>query len=191
MGRKRADFKILLIYYHLLSFFGEVVDMSGESRKSAKAKLAFAIAQGVSIAKWARANEVAAQTAFRWAREPAVRKAVETYRRRTIDEALGRMSKNTAWAADGIVTIAKHAESDALRFRACRAIFSDMMTVAKFSDLENRIGELQDHIQRGNGASNTAWSQEPAGYGQGTSGSAARPVAPEPVAPGHSAGAGG
>jgi hypothetical protein len=183
-------FLFVITDYHLLSFFRNVVNMSGEARKSAKAKLAFAIAQGVSITKWARANDVAAPTAFRWAREPAVRKAVEVYRRRTIDEAIGRMAKHTTFAADEIVSIARGAESDAVRLRACRAIFSDMMSVAKFSDLETRIGELAEDFEKGNGeASSRAWSPMQASNGQGTGGTTARAATPEPAAPGQAPGA--
>jgi hypothetical protein len=81
--------------------------MSGEARTSARAQLALAIAHGVPINTWARANEVPAQTAYRRARDPKVRRVVETFRRRTIDEAIGRMTQHSTFAVDGIVTVAR------------------------------------------------------------------------------------
>ena len=44
--------------------------MDSEQLKSAKAQLALALAQGVSVAKWARTNDVTKMTAYRWAKEP-------------------------------------------------------------------------------------------------------------------------
>ncbi len=55
-----------------------------------KIRLAVAIAEGESVAVWARENGVHRGTAFRWAREPSVRRAVEACRRRTLDQAIGR-----------------------------------------------------------------------------------------------------
>jgi hypothetical protein len=152
--------------------------MSGEARKGAKSQLALAIAQGVSIAKWARANDVPAPTAFRWARDPALRRTVETYRRRTIDEAVGRMAKHTAWAADGIVAVAKDADTYTVKLRAFRAIFSDMMTVSKYSELETRMGALEDYVAQTTGQrSKMGRRPMPPTYAQVTSSSPVRPPA--------------
>jgi hypothetical protein len=52
--------------------------MEAEHRRSTKAQLAFALARGISPAKWARNNGVTKMTAYRWSKEPEVRKAVET-----------------------------------------------------------------------------------------------------------------
>ena len=56
---------------------------------SNKLQLAVALAQGSSISAWARANDVAKETARRWAREPEVRAEIEAFRRRAIDRAVG------------------------------------------------------------------------------------------------------
>ena len=45
-----------------------------------KTGLAFAIANGVSVADWAEENDVPRSTAFRWARETEVRNAVNLCR---------------------------------------------------------------------------------------------------------------
>jgi hypothetical protein len=118
--------------------------MAGEHRKSTKAQLALALARGVSAAQWARANDVTKMTAYRWAKDPMVRKAVDSYRRRSIDQAIGRMTKQTTRATDVIVAIANHAKSDSVRLRAARAIFSDMMAVSRYSGLEERMTEIEE-----------------------------------------------
>ena len=89
--------------------------MDSEKRKNTKTQLALALAQGISAAKWARNSDVTKMTAYRWAKDPSVRKAVEAYRRRMIDQAIGRMAKHTTEAADMIVRIANSAESELIR----------------------------------------------------------------------------
>ena len=151
--------------------------MAGEHRKSTKAQLALALAQGVSAANWARTNDVTKMTAYRWAKDPMVRKAVESYRRRTIDQAIGWMTKHTTRAAHGIVTIAREAESDSVRLRAWRAIFSDMMAVSKYSGLEARLTEVEEMaLQRDGAASSTFASRTPTNYGPGATPAAMSPV---------------
>lgn len=116
--------------------------MAGEHRESAKIELALALAQGISAAKWARSNGVCKMTAYRWAKEPEVREMVESHRRRTIDQAIGRMTRYTISAADGIARLASDAESESVRLRACRAILADMIAVSKYSNLEAKMAEI-------------------------------------------------
>ena len=92
--------------------------MSGEHRQSKKTHLALALAQGRSVTTWACANDVPRRTAYRWASEPAVRAAVESYRRRVIDRAVGRLAKHATWAADTIAKLAKDAQSESVRLSA-------------------------------------------------------------------------
>jgi hypothetical protein len=126
--------------------------MSQEHPKGTKSQLALALAQGVSAAKWARAHEVPKNTAYRWARDPKVRKAVESHRRRAIDQAIGRMTERSTWAVGGIIAIARESESDSVRLRAFRAIFSDMMAVSKHSGLEARMADIEEKIEEQRGA---------------------------------------
>jgi hypothetical protein len=125
--------------------------MFQEQPKGGKTQLALALAQGVSAAQWARANQVPNNTAYRWARDPKVRKAVESHRRRTIDEAIGKMTKQSTWAVGGIIAIAKEAESDSVRLRALRSIFSELMAVSKHSGLEARMAEIEAKIEERRG----------------------------------------
>src|SRR5260370_17683896 len=101
--------------------------MSGEQRKTRVSELATTIAEGNSVAEWARANKVPERTAYRWARDPRVRAEVESRRRRAVDEAIGRMAQRVTWATSGIATLAEHAKSESVRLAPLRSILSDMM----------------------------------------------------------------
>ena len=80
--------------------------MIEELPEGKKTQLAVAVAQGISVAAWARTNEVPRATAYRWASEPEVRRAVEACRRRIVDQAVGKMTKKSNWAVDRIVKLA-------------------------------------------------------------------------------------
>jgi hypothetical protein len=120
---------------------------SGKHPEGQKTKFALAIAQGTSVAAWSRANDVPKRTAYGWSKEPKVQAAVESYRRRAVDRAIGRMAKRATWAADGIVQLAKDAESESVRLAALRAIMFDMMSVSKFSGMERRMAHIEEHFR--------------------------------------------
>jgi hypothetical protein len=120
--------------------------MSKEQPTSQKTQLALAIASGTSVAAWARDNEVPRRTAYRWCREPKVRAAIESIRRRAIDRAVGRLARRVAWATDGIAKLAKNAKSEAVKLTALRAIFSEMMAITEFAGLELRITEIEEQV---------------------------------------------
>ena len=118
--------------------------MLDEHRESTKTQLAAALAQGVSVGKWARENDVPNSTAYRWASEPEIRRAVEASRRRALDRAVTLMTKRAGWAAGRIIVLAARAESESVRLRAARAIFGDMMSVSRYSDLEDRMTKIEE-----------------------------------------------
>ena len=126
-----------------------VSTMCTEERTSLKSKLASALAEGKSSAEWASANGVAERTAQRWASDPEVRAEVEAYRRGNLDQAVSRMSLRTVWATDQIAELAEKARSESVRLAALRSMLSDMMAVADFAGLEQRIAKLeeQDHVR--------------------------------------------
>jgi hypothetical protein len=114
-------------------------------------QLAIAIAHGESIAGWARQNEVHERTAYRWARDPDVRRQVEDIRRRSLDQALGSMAGRSMWAVNGLIQLGETAESESVRLRARRAVLHDQMAVSKFSSLESRMAELEEEVRVRNG----------------------------------------
>lgn len=109
-----------------------------------KSKLAAALAEGKSSAEWAAANGVAERTAQRWAKEAEVRGEVESFRRGVLDRAVGQMSTHVAMAIKGIVRLAENAKSESVQLAALRSILCDMMAVADFTGLEERIAKLEE-----------------------------------------------
>jgi hypothetical protein len=92
-------------------------------------------------------KDVPRTTAFRWAREQQVRAAVEFYRRRALDRAVGRMAKHVDWAAGGIAKLAIDAVSESVKLAALRAIFSNMMAVCEFTALEARMTQIEEQLR--------------------------------------------
>jgi hypothetical protein len=140
--------------------------MKEDVRKNRKTQLALAIARGESITAWARQNEVPLRTAFRWASDPKVRHAVELWRRRALNRAIGRMTSLAMKAANGIARLGASAESESVQLRAWRAILADQMAVSKFSDLEYRMVEIEEQIRDRTGHTNIVGQGTP-GYGYG------------------------
>ena len=124
--------------------------MEKEVRRLKKINLAAAVAEGESIAEWARENGVPVRTAQRWAQDRNVRREAEACRRRAITEAIGRMTRMARSAVDGIVTLAKEADSESVQLRASRAVLADQIAVAKFSDLEYRMTEIEEELDKRN-----------------------------------------
>jgi hypothetical protein len=120
--------------------------MPEEVRLDKKNSLALAIARGQSIDAWAKKNDVPRRTAFRWASDSQVRREVKATRRRALGRAIGRLSSVAMEAVDGIVTLAKEAESDSVQLRAWRAVLADQIAVSKFSDLEYRMAEIEEQL---------------------------------------------
>jgi hypothetical protein len=48
---------------------------------------------------------------------------------------------------DGIARLAKGAESESVQLRPWRAILADQMAVAKISDLEVRMAEIEEQLR--------------------------------------------
>ena len=119
-------------------------------RRGTKLSLAVAIAQGDTAASWAQANGVEKRTAQRWAHERDVRTMVEKIRRTALDRAVGLMTRHVNGAAKQIVDLGKSASSESVRLAASRAVISDMMAVSKFGGLEDRMTEIEDHIDAAN-----------------------------------------
>ena len=54
------------------------------------------------------------------------------------------MSRRAAWATDQIAELAEKARSESVRLAALRSMLSDMMAVADFAGLEERIAKLEE-----------------------------------------------
>jgi hypothetical protein len=98
--------------------------MTKEVRQQKKTALASALAQGRSVAWWARANHVPRSTAYRWAGAPEVQAAAESRRRRARTCALRRMASRAYWASYQVARLAESAECEFVKLRALRSIIS-------------------------------------------------------------------
>jgi hypothetical protein len=78
------------------------------------------------------------------------------WRRRALGRVIGRLSSVALKAADGIVTLAKGADSESVQLRAWRAILADQIAVSKFSDLEYRMVEIEEQLDERTGHTNQA-----------------------------------
>jgi hypothetical protein len=92
------------------------------------------------------------RTAYRWATEPKVRAKIDTYRRRAVDQAIGRLAMRVSWAAGGIVKLAKDANSESVKLAALRSIFSNMMAVSKFAGLDDRVTDIEEQLNERTGS---------------------------------------
>ena len=141
--------------------------MQEDVRNDLKSQLALMIARGKTIKAWARQNEVPLRTAYRWSRDPQVRSEVQEWRRYVLDLAISRLARLSLKATDGIAKLGAGAESESVQLRAWRAILADQMAVAKFSDLEYRMTEIEEKIRDRTGHSAHAGQCKPGG-GYGT-----------------------
>jgi hypothetical protein len=120
--------------------------MTRELRRKAKIQLALAIAQGRPVALWARDNQVPRSTAYRWASQPEVRAVAESLRRRARNCALGRIASRAYWASYEVATLAESTESESVRLRALRSIFSGAIATSKFAVLKRRMSAIKQEL---------------------------------------------
>jgi hypothetical protein len=120
--------------------------MTRELRQKTKIQLALAIAQGRSVALWARENQVPRSTAYRWASQPEVRAAAESRRRRARKGALARMASRACRASHEVATLAECAESESVRLRALRSIVSGAIATSKFAVLKRRMSAIKEEL---------------------------------------------
>ena len=128
--------------YHRLSFF----IMGEETQSGTKEQLAVALAQGCSITAWARDNNVPRPTVYRWAKDPEVRKEMQECRRRIIDRTVGMMVKRLPCVVPKLAILATDSESESVRLRAIKILFTDMMAMSKFSCLEERMTQIEEKL---------------------------------------------
>jgi len=120
--------------------------VSKRTNREQLTSLAVAIAAGQSVSDWAKASEVPRRTAYRWSRLPETRRIVADARRRSIDRAIGTLSKNATAAAQEIARLAAKADAEAVRLAACRGLLSDLMTVTNHQALADRVADIERRL---------------------------------------------
>ena len=130
--------------------------MSEGPRQNRKKKLVAAIALGEPIATWARENGVARRTAYRWAKDPKVKTAVDAHRRKAVDQSVGVLTGRLSRAANAIANLGETAESESVRLSANKAMFSTMISTSKFAVLEQRMAEIEAILNARTGSADFA-----------------------------------
>ena len=62
------------------------------------------------------------------------------------------MMGRASWAAGGISKLAKGADSESVRLRALRALLGDMITVSKYTGLEERMASVEERLRQQSGS---------------------------------------
>ena len=56
------------------------------------------------------------------------------------------MSGSVNWAVKGIRTLAESAQSESVKLAALKTIFSNMMAVSEFAELQHRMTQLEEQL---------------------------------------------
>jgi hypothetical protein len=120
--------------------------MPGPHPTGLKSKLALAVANGQSIARWARQHQIGVRTAHTWAKDPEFRSRVAELRGRLLDRAIGVLARRVAANAAEINRLATAAESEAVRLAAARAGIADLLGASRFVELRAEVEELKREL---------------------------------------------
>jgi hypothetical protein len=126
-----------------------------ESPLSKQDLIAIAIAKGTPVSQWARENQVALRTAYRWASEPDVRRQVEDWRRRALDKVLARLIRKSLPAVTRLSELSESASSESVQLTASRAILRDQIAIARHANLSHRVAQLEEQERARLGSENS------------------------------------
>jgi hypothetical protein len=115
--------------------------------KGSCARLALWVAGGGKIAPWCRKNHVPPRTAYRWSKTPRFRAKVDEYRRRAGDRAIGLLAKHAVTAIEGMVRLARSAESEPTKLSAQRGILAELRDMTGFAALERRMSAIEERLR--------------------------------------------
>jgi hypothetical protein len=107
-------------------------------------QFALAMATGQKVSVWAKKNGVPIRTCYNWQKTKEYKLTVQQVRRRSVDRAVGHISRNLTKAADRIALLATEAESESVQLQAARALLKAFIVVREHGDL----GELMTDIER-------------------------------------------
>jgi hypothetical protein len=110
--------------------------------------LALALAEGQSVAEWARANNVNVRAAYRLAARPAVRAKATELRARLIDTAIGHLARGARSCA--IVLWGTAADPDqpiAVRVSAASRALSALVQLETHASVPAQFAELKQMLE--------------------------------------------
>jgi hypothetical protein len=115
-----------------------------------KDQLAQVVAQGNSIAAWARRSHVPTSTAYYWTADPDFRRRVQLLRRRALDRAMGVLAAHTRLAVQPIAQRGKTAESESVKLAANRTVLRHQFALGDYSEVEHRLSAIEDQLRARN-----------------------------------------
>jgi hypothetical protein len=123
---------------------------SEERILSQKDDLALVVAQGKSVAAWARQCDVPTSTAYSWTADPDFRRQVQHWRRQALDRAMGVLAAHTGLAVQSIAKLGETAESESVRLAANRAVLRDQFALGNYSEIEYRLSAIEVELRARN-----------------------------------------
>src|SRR4051794_36610598 len=84
--------------------------------------LVISVAAGVSISEWCRQSSTARQTVDAWTGEPTFLADVDVRRRELLTEAVGKLTAAIGDITEGMIALAKGAQSESTKLAAQKAV---------------------------------------------------------------------
>ncbi len=114
--------------------------------KSLFCDLALFVAAGGKVTSWCEANEVARGTAYQWRRNEAFERLVAEFRRRAVDRAIGKMTKNLGKAVEKIVELVEGGESQAVQLSAAKSLIDKLVHVQGHTAVNDELRRLDERL---------------------------------------------
>src|SRR3954451_11408991 len=89
--------------------------------------LVISVAAGESISEWCRKGGVSRSTVDQWTADPQFTADVEARRRELLAEAIGKFTAAVGEIAEGMIALARGAESEATKLAAQRAVMGHLV----------------------------------------------------------------
>lgn len=108
--------------------------------------LVISVAAGVSISEWCRKGGVPRSTVDQWTSEPTFTADVEARRREMLVEAIGKFTAAVGEIAEGMIGLARGAESEATKLAAQRAVMGHLVELTEFAELKKRLDAVERRL---------------------------------------------
>jgi hypothetical protein len=126
---------------------GEVTMPNGKRNPNQRAQFAVAMALGQRVSFWAKQNGVPRRTCYTWRKTQEFKASVQEIRRRTVDRAVGQLTRNLTRAVGRIALLATEAKSECIQLHAARAVLREFIATREHFDYEERMTEIERRFQ--------------------------------------------
>jgi transposase-like protein len=109
--------------------------------------LALAVARGLSVRAAARSIGENESTAAKWAARPDFKGRVNRLREEVISEAVGALAGLAKAAVSTLGELMKDTNEPEVRFKAARAILSDLISVREHAEVTRELAEVRKLVE--------------------------------------------